>query len=321
MNYVLGIDGGGTKTAFSLCDERGHIVSTAVGPGCSYKQHGTVAVLHTLLSCATQCSEQAHIALSDITGACVGLPCFGEDPSQDAVFAQQLREMFFQFPLHLVNDAEVAWAGSLAAQAGVNIVAGTGSIAFGVDDAQNSARCGGWSWVFGDEGSCHWVGMKTMELFSKEADGREPKGALYKILHEELQLSNDMQFTALMEQDYCPYREKTASLQLFLCRAAQLGDEAAREIYRAAARELAMIVKGVTNSLSFDKPVRVSYSGGIFRAGALILEPFTALLPAPQYELCSPQFSPVEGAVLLAFHIFLPQFETAALQSFTAAHP
>lgn len=315
MKYVLGIDGGGTKTAYLLCNENGDIAAACAGPGCSYKQHGTETALETLTTHVARCVQEAGIHPSDIAGACAGLPCYGEAPVQDAAFAKLLCEKLSAFPLYLVNDAEVGWAGSLAGQPGINIVAGTGSIAFGVDGAGRSARCGGWSWVFGDEGSCHWAGMKTMELFSKEADGRIPRGALYTLLREKLALSDDMDFVEIMENEYCPHRDKTASLQRWLCDAAEVGDEAARTVYREAAAELAMAVTGVAGQLSFEGPVRVSYSGGIFRAGALMLEPFSALLPQPAYILCTPVLSPVAGAALLAFREFLPGQQTAAAEA------
>lgn len=51
------------------------------------------------------------------------------------------------------NDSQAAWAGSLACQPGVNIVAGTGAIGFGVDANGNMARASGWGPFCGDEGS------------------------------------------------------------------------------------------------------------------------------------------------------------------------
>lgn len=306
MKYLLGIDGGGTKTAYLLCDEQGHIVSSCFGPGCSYKQHGTQDALETIISHVQQCVDQAGISSDDISGCCIGLPCYGESPSQDQAFVKSVTQYLNDFPIYFVNDAVVGWAGSLALQPGINIVAGTGSIAYGADHTGNCARCGGWSWVFGDEGSCHWAGMKTMELFTKEADGRLPKGALYSIVREELSLEDDMAFTEIMEEKFCPYREKTAALQRWLCDAALAGDAAAKKVYVSAAEELALAVKGVAGQLSFTYPIRISYSGGIFRSGELILEPFFEFLPPDEYELNPPLLSPVKGAVLLAFRQFLP---------------
>ena len=306
MKYLLGIDGGGTKTEYLLSDEQGNIAASCIGPGCSYKQHGTKAALETIVSYVRQCMEQAHALSDDVAGGCVGLPCYGESPLEDQAFAASLQNELDFAPLRFVNDAEVGWAGSLALCPGINIVAGTGSIAFGIDASGRSARCGGWSWVFGDEGSCHWAGRKLMELFTKEADGRLPKDALYSIVRKELSLVSDLDFVDIMEKEYYPYRDKTASLQRWLCSAARAGDFAAQSVYADAAEELALAVRGVANQLCFEAPVTVSYSGGIFRSEELILAPFSELLPQAEYRLCRPLLSPAEGSVLLAFRDFLP---------------
>ena len=71
--------------------------------------------------------------------------------------------------MKIVNDSVVGWAGSLGLSSGINLVAGTGSIAYGRNDAGEEARAGGWDERFSDEGSCYWLGMKSLELFQKKA--------------------------------------------------------------------------------------------------------------------------------------------------------
>jgi hypothetical protein len=46
----------------------------------------------------------------------------------------------------------------------------------------------------------------------------------------------------------------------------------------------------------------VSYSGGVFNTGAIVLEPFVAALngAAEDYKLQTPRFSPAIGAALYA---------------------
>ena len=70
------------------------------------------------------------------------------------------------------------WAGALAGEDGINIVAGTGSIAYG-EYRGRSARAGGWGELFSDEGSAYWLAREGLRLFSRMSDGRAPRGALY----------------------------------------------------------------------------------------------------------------------------------------------
>ena len=66
----------------------------------------------------------------------------------------------------------------------INILAGTGSMAISRNEEGQIIRCGGWSEFFSDEGSCYWLGIKALELFSKQADGRAEKSHLYKLIKD-----------------------------------------------------------------------------------------------------------------------------------------
>ena len=90
----------------------------------------------------------------------------GESKDGDGEFLSRIKEIT-ELPVKIVNDSVVGWAGSLGLSSGINLVAGTGSIAYGRNDAGEEARAGGWDERFSDEGSCYWLGMKSLELFCK----------------------------------------------------------------------------------------------------------------------------------------------------------
>lgn len=316
MKYFLGIDGGGTKTAFALADETGKIAAASATHGSSYKQYGIDDVVSHIAQTTAVCLEKAAVLPAELAGICMGMPCFGEDREGDAQLSAALREKFAPHPIYVTNDVEVGWAGSLACQPGINVVAGTGSIGFGCDPSGKTARSGGWLEFFGDEGSAYWAGRKTMELFSKQADGRLEKGPLYGLIHREFSLSDSFSFIRIMEQDYIPYREKVASLQIYLERAARAGDDAAKEIYHDAARELAMIVAGVKSQLDFNgTTLAVSCSGGLFKAGDLVMNSFKKHIEDLGGHLQAPHFSPVQGAALLAIRHFGEKYFESAVKT------
>lgn len=301
MNYYLGIDGGGTKTAFLLMDETGRKLCERKAIGCSYKQHGIEGVLSMLKEEIKKCFQEAGIYKELVAQAVLGLPCYGENPPMDHIMEEKLKQLFGKIPLTITNDVKVGWAGSLALRPGINIVAGTGSIAYGQDSHGSEARAGGWSEYFSDEGSCGWLGRKTMELFGKQADYRVERGALYQIIRKEFNLTDDMDFVPIVEKDYIPYREKVASMQRFLLEAVRSGDVHAKELYKEAAEELYLIIKGVYEQLGFgEETVDVSYSGGLFYAGEFVLPRLEELIGQHKMVLKKPEFSPVEGAVLIA---------------------
>ena len=265
-----------------------------------YKQIGEEGVIELLKNGVKEVCTFAEGEETEIASVCFGMPAWGESPVNDKVIEEKILSTFPKWNIHIVNDCEVGWAGSLLAEPGINIVAGTGSIAFGKNEAGETARCGGWSEWFSDEGSGYWLGMKCVQLFSRQSDGRDERGPLYDIVKSALKLSDDMEIVDLFETEYLHKRDNIASLQKLLLQAANEGDVYAIEAYVQAAKELYDIVCGVKKKIFADKDCMVSCSGGIFKTGDVIRKPFVKLLEADGMELTESKAEPYVGAVLLA---------------------
>lgn len=308
MKYFLGIDGGGTKTAFLLTDETGKTAARLQCRGCSYKDYGMEAVAKGLKKGVLQCLEEAGADEGSLRGIAVGLPCYGESRRQDIKLKEILNKTFASIPHLITNDVEVGWAGSLGLKSGIHVVSGTGSIAFGKNSRRKAQRAGGWSSFFGDEGSCYWLGRRTMELFSKEADQRVSRGPLYEIIRREFALEEDMDFVDLMESSYVPSRSRVASLQKLLLMAARAGDENARDLYRQAAGELGKMIAAVATGIALPgEGMDISYSGGLFHAGEYVLPYLKKYADGCGGKLTAPRFTPAQGAVLLCGEQFGPE--------------
>lgn len=303
--WYVGVDGGGTKTAFAVSAQDGVPVVTMKKSGCSYQAVGVEEAIKIIVEGIRACLKEAGASPEDCAGCCLGVPCFGEDPEIDRTIAAALAEQLAPIPIRVVNDVEVGWAGALKCQPGIHIVAGTGAIAFCKSDDGRSARCGGWNEFFGDEGSCYWIGREAMSLFSKEADGRIPRGALYEIVRQDLGLNQDVDFIGCVVKDIAPRRDMVAAFQLYASQAAKAGDAAALALYDRAAGELAMMAGALRRELSLPENVPVTYSGGLFQNGELILKPLEREVSACGCRLQDPAQSALEGALLLAVRHFL----------------
>ena len=143
-----------------------------------------------------------------------------------------------------------------------------------------------------------------MSLFTKQADGRIPRGPLYAIVRRELALSEDMRFIDVAVRDLAPYRDRVAAFQLYAAQAAGLGDPAAPSLYERAAKELAMLAGALRRELALPESAGVTCSGGLFRTGGLILEPLARELEGCGCVLQKPEKSALEGALLLAIEQF-----------------
>lgn len=302
--WFVGVDGGGTKTAVLAARKGSGERGAELATGCSYRMLGIDGAAKVIAEAVKSSLQKVGADLTDCAGVCVGLPCFGEDPRQDEAIGRAIQKALTPAPVHIVNDVEVGWAGALAGQPGIHIVAGTGSIAFAKNGSGQTARTGGWNEFFGDEGSCYWIGREAMSVFTKEADGRLPRGALYESLRRDLSLGEDMDFIDLVTREYAPYRQKVAGFQRFAAQAAQAGDPEARVLYPRAAHELALMARALKDRLAMPEGTKVSYSGGLFRTGELILKPLKKEITALGCVLEAPKSSGAEGAWLLAAQYF-----------------
>lgn len=298
--WYIGVDGGGTKTAIAVARKDGIPVASIRRNGCSYQALGIDGTVDVIVEGILSCLMSVNASLDDCAGCCLGIPCFGENAKYDAVITQKLHDRLAPAPIHIVNDVEVGWAGALECQPGIHIVAGTGAIAFAKGDDGRSARCGGWNEFFGDEGSCYWVGREAMSLFTKEADGRLPKGTLYEIVKQDLTLAEDIDFIDYILKELAPHRDKVAAFQIYASKAARSGDAAAQSLYGRAAHELALLIGALRKELSLPVETKVSYSGGLFQNGDLILKPLEKEVSAYGCTLQAPRRTAVEGALILA---------------------
>jgi len=298
--FFIGIDGGGTKTKFALYDENGKMLADSLHDTADHWQYGSEKLKRVLEAGVNSVLGQADVNFDDIAAIGFGMAGFGEDKNKDKESSDICRKFFKDIPLAIENDVHVAYVGAFGYEPGIHVVAGTGSMAFGMDDKGNTARCGGWGHEIGDEGSGYWLGKKTMEIFTKQADSRMKKSFLYKMVKERLNIDDDFEIMAVFQDEYFTDRTKTASLQRILLDAAKAGDKYAIKAYKDSVSELAALAIAIRDGLDFSVPIKISYTGGLFNIEEFILKPFMRLTSDKGFIVSKPIFTPVEGAVILA---------------------
>lgn len=321
-DVFLGVDGGGTKTAFVLIDATGEVRARHQAGTSYYLQIGLDGLGSLLSEGISAVSVAAKIEPSAIRYAFFGLPAYGEDSLvQSRIDA--LPEKALQHNRYCCgNDMVCGWAGSLACEDGINIVAGTGSIGYGEREGL-SARCGGWGEVFGDEGSAYWIAVQGLNVFTRMSDGRLPIGPLHSLFKQHFEIAEDLDLCGRVMGDGAVSRDRIASLSRLVARAAEEGDVEALGIFDQAAEELASIIDAIRLRLGYleTEAVRVSTSGGVFRSSETIMQPLRRHLQDrfAHYALTEPQFSPSIGAALYAARLAGLRLDAAALARLTKA--
>ena len=302
-SLLLGMDGGGTKTDFVLIDREGHVAARHRESGAYHLQIGVEGLREVMGRGLAAVFAKLGVSGDEIEHAFFGLPAYGEDnsvqPDLDAMPAAFLGHRRYRCG----NDMVSTWAGSLAGEDGIGIVAGTGSIGYG-EHAGRTARAGGWGELFSDEGSAFWIATKGLNAFSRMADGRAPRGPLHGILMRAFGLTEELELCAYLAAGEGQTRDRIASFSPLVAQAADAGDEQALAIFEVAGRELAAIAESIRKALDFrqGEQIPLSYSGGAFETGERILAPFRRSLKehSADFDLRKPLLPPSLGAALYA---------------------
>ena len=302
-SLFLGVDGGGTKTDFVLIDCEGRVAAQHREAGAYHLQIGVDGLREVMGRGLAAIFGKLAISGDAIEHAFFGLPAYGEDnsiqPRLDALPADLLGHRRYRCG----NDMVSTWAGSLAGEDGIGIVAGTGSIGYG-ERAGRTARAGGWGELFSDEGSAYWIAALGLNAFSRMADGRTPRGPLHGILIRVFGLTDDLELCAYLATGEGSTRDRIASFCPLVAQAADAGDEQALAIFESAGRELAAIAASVRLALGYvaREQVPLSYSGGVFETGDKVLAPFrrSLLKQSEDFDLRKPLLPPGAGAALYA---------------------
>lgn len=300
--YYLGVDGGGTKTKFIICNEKGLKISSIEKTTSHYLQIGIDNLTDFISAGINEVCLNANIVKEQISNAFLGIPGY-DDIKRDTPFINKaIEKAMGDIKYSIGNDGLNALAGSLAGEDGINIVAGTGSIAFGKNSNNNlTLCCGGWHHGIGsDEGSGYWFSIQLLKEFSRQSDGRDDKTILYDYVKEKLNIDDDSEMLELIINNWELDRTKVASLSRIVDELYDLKDPYAIKIVENGSQELADIVNSLYKRLGYTNKIKASYSGGMFKMGDKLIKPFKEKLLPDKIELVSPILKPEDGSIILA---------------------
>ena len=293
---VIAVDGGGTRCRFAVMDARGSQLAYLETATCHPGQIGLEAMGERLSAGARRVCAEADVSLADCV---VSLGLAGYGPGCQRPLDQAVRQGLGDArSLLVISDAEAARLGALEGAEGLLLVAGTGSICTGVIDGA-WVRAGGWGFMLGDEGSGAWLGKAAASYVLRAADGGAEKDQpLEDRLCEALDIQKPQDLVERLAQA-ADARRLLGTLAPVVMGLASEGDRAAGSLVEQAACQLASLVSGCLRQAEPQQSVACSYTGGLFSAGALLLEPLKARLDK-RVRLVAPRHSPLYGAWLNA---------------------
>lgn len=301
QKYLLGIDGGGTKTHAVITDSTRRILGEGFSGAANPLRVGLAdAVTHVDQAVAEACA-QAGIELGDIDSACAAIAGINH-PIHYHTMKDALDEALRIAGLELVTDARAALEGALDGKPGIVVIAGTGSIALGINEAGQQARAGGFGPTLSDEGSGYDIARRALQAVVSAFDGRSPATLLTDLVCKKLSVASPADLPGVIyNSDSEPV--DIAPLAELVCEAAVEGDGVAREILSGAGRDLGRLVGSVIEKLGLAScAFRIACVGSVFRSGDFVLASLRESIAyvAPRAEIGPPLYPPALGAAQLA---------------------
>ncbi len=289
--YYIGIDGGGTKTLFSLFDNVGNLVKQHIEGTCHFAQVGYDGLEKVLENGIDELTKD----LNEPYAVGLGLAGYGREQTVRKNIEISVQKVLKDTPYALHNDAFIALQGALDGKDGILVIAGTGSIAISLFDGKED-RSGGWGFAIGDEGSAYWIGRKILAEFSKQSDGRKPKTPLYQLVKDYTQVEDDADLISYVIKTLENKRENVAKFAMLCSEGANMNDENCLAIYDEVASEIVSMIHTLAAKVNHQE-VYVSYTGGVWKSKNVLVPKIKTMLQ-PHIHLIDPIHTPDYGAYL-----------------------
>jgi N-acetylglucosamine kinase-like BadF-type ATPase len=304
VKYLIGIDGGGTKTDCAVADLSGKIINQNTGKPSNFLVIGIEEAVENIFGLIEENLFELEGNFSDVKQIVIGVA--GAGRKEDAqLLEKSFKDYSDQQGVHfkgvkVVSDAHIALEGAFPDSVGCILIAGTGSILFGKDEKGIIHRVGGFGRLIGDEGSGYSIGRKALNAVSKESDGRGEKTLISQILNYKMNLGLSDSIINKV------YKEKLdiASIAKIVIEAAEEGDAIAEKILDEEAEELILHIKSILNKIHSSN-LNIAFSGSLIDNKNFYTDLLNKKIKStlPNVQVVKPASSPVKGAILFAIRI------------------
>ncbi len=305
FQLYLGVDGGGTRTSVALMNHKQEIVGQAVGGPSNPLRVGVETAVANIANALDRACDAANVSRGDIVAATLGLAGVRRRDIRARV-RDSFMARFRLKTLTVVTDADIALFGTTLGEAGLVIIAGTGSACMGVNTSGRRAMAGGWGPIAGDEGGGRGIAGDALHRIAKASDGRGPATKLSERAAEYFRASSAENLIGAI---YSPQMDNSriAGFAELVVKTALEGDNIAVAIINDAAHELAEAAIAVIRELGLEKTeFPIGCVGSVFKAGRILTDPIKRIISAvaPGAALAEAQMPPAQAAALMALNDF-----------------
>ncbi len=295
MKYVIGVDAGGTKTEAAAYNLNGEFIKSSI-KGFGNLLNDTEVALSNISDAITDITSD--LGCEDLEGIYIGAA--GAEVGNNSKLIKEKVQSQVNITVEVMNDAEIALKAMLKGKDGILTIAGTGSIAFGINNGRSS-KCGGWGNLLGDEGSGYKVAICAIQRMIKEEEEALPQSKLTKSILEKLQIESVNDITEFV---YSSTKDDIASITPIVARLGENEDDISKNILCEQGVELAKTVERLYKKLGFER-CSVALVGGVIRKAKVVRNSFEDYLRKNICidEIVDDDISPTIGA----YYIYINQ--------------
>lgn len=306
MNWILGVDGGGTKTTGVLVAEDGTFGAQETAGGSSLTTYGIDRAVETVFDILKKCCTLASCAPEQLSAVGIGLAGAGRE-----VDRSEFHKKFVDhserngFPVSQViveTDWRIALEAAFPTGSGIVVIAGTGSIACARAEDGTFHRVGGEGRLLGDKGSGYAISQDGLSEVIRSHEGRGEKTVLleYALQHFEVPSVDDLKARIHREDvDIASFASKILA-------GARQKDKVALDVLSRGVGELVELVKALIARIQPKRKIAVALMGGLLERenaySTMLREELQASIP--NLLILKPKFPAAYGATILALQPF-----------------
>jgi N-acetylglucosamine kinase-like BadF-type ATPase len=305
MKFVLGFDGGGTKTECVVMDAEGNVRAQGRSGPSNPMRVGFGGALASVCEAARGAMQDAKVSVDEVVGICAGLAGTAHVEAARKM-KRLLAEEYPGRAVHVCTDLELTLEATGSGPA-IVLVAGTGSAAVGRDVLGQIARVGGHGPLLSDEGSAYDIGKRAAMAAIREYDHIGTNSAMGERILKELGAANWQEFQTRV---HALPDEVFPRIFPVVGKAADEGDSTAQEFLQVAATELAWLVNDLVDRLDLrDQKFLLVTTGGMVQRSRFFDEQVNQRLreTAPLAEFGALEMTAAEAAALIALRLLANQ--------------
>jgi N-acetylglucosamine kinase-like BadF-type ATPase len=295
MTYFLGLDAGGTSTRAALAED-GRVLGRAKNGSIKVMRVSAAEAEANLRALLDEVAKSSGVPVTKVASTCVGTA--GYTVSTVTGWIWQTLGPMLRGDLSVCGDVDIALDAAFPGEAGVLVMAGTGSNTLGRTSKGELVTVGGWGPLLADEGSGHWIGLKALRVAIHETD-EHGSSKLLTALAAQWKADTLEQVVEIAHSIPPP---DFAALTRTVVEVAAHGDPLALAVLRSGGRALgedASLALRKVLAMEPDAPRRVAFTGSVLENITMVREAMFSEIERehPGAQMLPEAVDPVEGAL------------------------